>query len=346
MADNYLGGQGLRVALIGATGAVGRELITMLETAPFRVAELLPMASERSTVPGVEFKGRMVTTGNVDLERIQECDLAILAVPPGPAWEIGNKIIPLGCPIVDISGVLGVALGAPRIVADASLHQLDAIHEIGAVVCPSPAVMAASALLAPFRGRFLDLRCRLTVMHSAASRGRDGIRELSGQVAALFNSRSPPTNVFPGGLAFDMQPSTGPHGVDGWTEEETGLAEQVGQIIGIPASNLAATCVVAPWFTGLAMIVHLAAERHLDARLVFELLENAAGIKITGNDATTAEIPRPRSSMQEPSLSVARVRDDPMGEGVHLWAVADEIRYGVARNTLKIMAALLERDLL
>jgi aspartate-semialdehyde dehydrogenase len=332
----------LRIGVAGATGAVGREITTLLDRAELPV-EQVPMASPACKTHSLELGGRNVRVENLLPEHIHACDLLIVAVPPEVAREPVEAALDEGVPIIDLSGVLGPERGVPLVVAAANRVDLEGFREHQAVASPRPEVVGLASLLAPVRAHAADLRCRGTVMHSAAGAGRAGIEELSNQVVSLFNSRTPQRTVFPEGLAFDLEPAIGVPGQDGWTGHEDRCARQLAALLRVPPERFAFTTLMGPWFNGICFSLLLETDAGLDAAQLERIYEAAPAVALaTGSDP----LPRPRRADGMAQIQLGRLRDDPGGGAVHLWAVADELRFGAAGNAVALLAALIEDGLI
>jgi aspartate-semialdehyde dehydrogenase len=332
----------LRIGIAGATGAVGREITTLIDGSELPV-DLLPMASSACKTHSLELGGRNVRVENLLAEHVNACDLVIMAVPPDVARASIEAALDEGVPLIDLSGVLGPDRGIPLVVAGANRMDLGGFREHLAVASPPPEVVVLASLLAPVRTHAVDLRCRGTVMHSAAAAGRGGIEELSNQVVSLFNSRTPQRTVFPEGLAFDVEPALGAPGRDGWTEREDRAAQQLASVLRVPAERFALSALMGPWFNGICLSLLLETDAGLDADQLERIFEAAPGVALaTGADP----LPRPRRADGMAQIQLGRLRDDPGGGAVHLWAVADELRFGAAGNAVALLAALIEDDLI
>jgi aspartate-semialdehyde dehydrogenase len=206
-------------------------------------------------------------------------------------------------------------------------------------------VVGLAHLLGPLRAHAGDLRCRGMVMHSAALRGRGGVEELSNQVVSLFNSRTPQRKVFEHGLAFDLEPLVGQPGDSGWSDHELRISGQAATLLGLAPDRLVLSAMIGPWFNGIAFSLQLETDSGLDAARVASIFEAAPSLALASG-VSADELPRPRRVDGSPQLQVGRLRDDPSGGSVHLWAVADELRFGAAGNAVSLLAALLEDDLI
>lgn len=334
----------LRIGVAGATGAVGREIVSLLQQLELPVGAVVPMASPACTTHTLQVGGSSVRVENLLPELVNTCDLVFFAVPPDAAAEPIRAALEEGVPVVDLTGTLGPAEQVPVVVPGVNRGDLQGFVEHQAVASPRPDVVGLAHLLGPLRTHAGDLRCRGMVMHSAALRGRGGVEELSNQVVSLFNSRTPQRKVFEQGLAFDLEPSVGQPSSSGWTDHELRLSGQAATLLGLAPDRLVLSAMIGPWFNGIAFALQLETDTGLDAARVGSILEAAPAIALSSGGP--GELPRPRRADGSPQLHVGRLRDDPSGGSVHLWAVADELRFGAAGNAVLLLAALIEDDLI
>ncbi len=334
-----------RIGVAGATGAVGSEIVKLLQIADLPVGAVVPMASPGCKTHAVDVAGSSVRVENLLPEVVATCDLVFVAVPPTVAGPAIEAALDDGVPVIDLSGSLGPDRGVPAVVPVANRMALEDFREQLAVTSPRPEVVALATLLAPLRAHAADLRCRGVLMHSASVAGRAGIEELSNQVVSLFNSRTPRRAVFEHGLAFDVIPAIGELGDTGWSDHELRTVGQLARLLRLPPPRLAFTSVVGPWFNGICLSLTVETDAGLNADQVADILEQAPNVELT-RSRHLRDLPAPRRTDGELALMVGRLRDDPSGGGVHVWAAADELRFGAAGNAVAILAALIEDDLL
>jgi aspartate-semialdehyde dehydrogenase len=327
----------IRVGVAGATGAVGSEILALCGRRNSPVSEIVPMVSPDSDVHQVPFAGGSVTVQDLHAENIASCDVVFFAVPRAVAAVHLPGALAAGIAVIDLSGALPP--DAPCVVATVNRSALGRFGDMHAVACPSPAVTTLATLLHPVCSQARELFCRGLVLHPASVRGRAGIEELSQQVVSLFNSRKPVQQLFPHGLAFDVAPLLGDPGSGGWSDVEHATATTVAAMLGLEAPALAVTEVVGPWFNGLCLSLHVVTDLPLGAGDAEALLGPAPGIHLLRDPA---DLPRPRGADGHLGVLVGRLRDDPAGEGFHLWAAADAVRWGAAGNAVAVMKALLE----
>jgi len=222
------------------------------------------------------------------------------------------------------------------VVASLEPEGIEAFRETRIACSPSAPSVALATLLDPLLGLGAT-GCRATVLLSAGLAGRDGIEELSAQVTALFNGRTPPRKVFTSGLAFDLVAQAGPLLEDGSSSVERRVIIEVATLLRLDPSGLAVTTCLVPLFAGLALSAFVSFDDPPDAEEVRRALEQADTVHV-GDPP-----PGPRRLAGRQDLYVGRIRSDPAGQGVHLWATADNLRFGASANALGI-ALLLERQ--
>jgi len=311
--------QGMRVAVFGATGSVGLDLIESLATSPLPIQEIRPVASRALKKSTIDVDGNSIRVhampASLDTSPLIEgIDLAFFATPPSVTQAHAPVVAEEGIATIDIGGSL--AGKVPMMVPGISLDPLQWFQETRLLSTPSaPALMVAS-VLSPLLGLGMT-SCQGVVMLSAGLAGRDGVAELSQQVIALLQSQTPPRKVFPSGLAFDLMPSVGTPG-DDWTGVERRIAVEVAGLLPIPPQRVVISTVMVPLFAGLGL------------SLFVDVSEDLEGVRNALSASSLLEvvdpIPGPRRLIGNPRIHVGRLRADPRGEGIHLWASADNLR--------------------
>lgn len=334
--------EGLSVGVVGATGALGKEVIAALERAPFTIRQLVCVASPGSHQPEVSFLGTNYKVLTLSPETLEQMDLVIAALPVGPGDDLLREAAEAGCTVIDLAGIWANDPGAPLGALGITSVEMDAVREVGVARAAGPIPLVLGAIGAAIRQRSTLLGVRGTVLMPASVAGRAGVDELSGQVVAMFNSREPPRSTFRGGLAFDLLPSWGDLSVEGWSVTERRAAEETGRILGLPAANIALSVVVAPMFAGMGMSLQVFTESGLGAAGVTEALASSGLVSL--HDAGDVAL-QPRGKLGQAVISVGRIRDDPQGAGVHLWVSADPLRL-TAANAVALVADLVLQDLI
>ena len=319
-------GRELRIAVVGATGAVGADLVKALPKSGLPLAELRLLASRGTRVTAVEVEGRsqslhILPPDCSESPLFENIDLAFFCTPPDITRQHAPKVAARGILTFDLGGAL--ADRAPFVCPGADVFPADRIGEGHLACTPSAPAALLATVLAPLLRHGL-VSCRGDFFLSAGLAGRSGVDELSQQVLALFNGGEPPRKVFPAGLAFDLQGQVGELKPGGWTAAELRLREELSTLLELPASTFGLSAVLVPLFAGVAASLHLRFDPNpsLDElRLAFE---GSSHIKLGD------PVPSPRRLVGRAGAYVGRLREDPQGDGVLLWAAADNLRFGAA----------------
>ncbi len=306
----------LKVGVAGATGALGAEILKVLDKAPWRPKVVVPSASARTAIDAVSYGESRLTVEDLATEELGELDLLILAVPPAIAQPIVSQAIADGLLIVDASASLpGVPLVVPWI-------NPEVLADARAVAVPDGPALLLASILGPLGRAGIAGEVDATVLVPASAFGKSGIDELSKAVVALFNSGTAPRKIFDGGLAFDLAPVVGGGVTEaGWTDRELSTSSAVRILTGWEG-EIRITLVLAPLFSGLSATVSLRPRRRVLADLALRVLADG-GARIGGNDARA--VPRPRKVEGRPFAHVGRVRASPAGDHLSLWITMDNL---------------------
>jgi len=329
---------GATIAVAGATGALGKEIVSVLHDASWKPEAVVPLASAASTVPFVDWGEESVAVDDLATQEFDEVDALILAVPPAVATEAGEKAMAAGIPVIDCSGAFGERPNVPLFLPWVNPQALDDIGPEGVVVIPGPTALLLAGVLGPLRRAGVVADVDATVLVPASAWGRGGIEELSSQVVSLFNQGTPSRKVFKDGFAFDLLPQIGTVDESGWTDEERSAVAHVTRLIG-PGGALRVSLVGVPVFNGISATIHLRSPHHLDPALTPRILADG-GVGLPKSPAAR-HLPRPRRDGQ-PFVQVGRLRSDPVDGGLHVWASLDNLK-GAAAAAVAATGALLKR---
>ncbi len=328
----------LNVGVAGATGAVGKEIVEVLERAPWGPQAIVPLASPATTVPFVHYRGNPIAVDDLAHQALDELDLLLLAIPDGPARSFGGQALDDGVPTVDCSGAFEGDDDVPLVVPWINPERLADAVSSRAARLPCAGALLLASVLSPLRRAGLGGEVDAMVLLGASAWGRSGVEELSRQVVTLFNSGTPPRKVFKEGLAFDLLPATGPVDDGGDSDIERAIRTQTTTLAGVEPSRVSAIGV--PVFSGVSAQITIRATRKAPAELITQIL--ADGGLGTPEDESTRSIPRPRSVEGEPFAQVGRIRVDPRGV-LTLWASMDNLR-ATATTAVALGGALIQQD--
>jgi aspartate-semialdehyde dehydrogenase len=328
------------IAIIGATGSVGQELVRVLEQAPFEIGRLVAVGTRASVGRRLEYAGQEVTVKALTADVLQDLDLVFVATRGPLARGLLDDALDDGVRMVDLAGIWRDEPGVPTVAMAANPEDLQVLREVGVVHAPGPLTLALTHILGPLHAAFSLLGVRGSAFLPATIEGRAGTEELSNQVVSLFNAREPQRKVFPDGLAFDLLPVWGAVGDDGWSELERESSAQVVTMLGMDRAVMGVTATVAPLFAGMALSLHLVGEGRITAETAREALQGIGTLRICEDTRDLAV----RKQVGQGRIALGRFRDDPGGSGVHLWAACDPLRLSAA-NAASIGAAVLRERL-
>lgn len=314
-----------RIAVFGATGAVGKDILALLGKAPWKPESVAAFASPRSEIPTVEYNDASLSVDDAENASFEDFDAVFLAVPGDAAREIGERAVGAGALVIDLSGTFADDGEIPVVVPWVNPEALADVPLRGIVQIPSGPALLVASVLGPLQRADLYGSASATVLLPASSEGKAGIEELSRQVVTLFNSGTPPRKVFEQGLAFDMIPQVGDVGPDGWTIREVRASAEVSAVIG--GRTPAITLVGVPLFSGTAATLQIRLSEPAGGERITRILQDG-GVQMPKPGARG--LPRPRKVEGHPFVHIGRLRADPEGDGLHLWAVMDNLRTAAA----------------
>jgi aspartate-semialdehyde dehydrogenase len=328
-----------KIALLGATGAVGRAVLELLEEGAFPAAELRLLASERSREERIDFRGEELVVEAPGERSFRGVDVAVLAAGEEASRTWAPRARAEGVPVVDLSAAFRADPDVPLVVAgvnDAAAREAGKGIVAGACGAAVPLALA----LAPIHRAAGVERASVTVLVPASAAGREGTRQLEAEVLALLNGEEPEPAAFTHRMAFNVVPQIGSFGPDGATAEERAVQADLRRVLSAPGLRATATAVRVPVFHGTAAAVNLRTGRRLGAAEARELLRSAPGVKVV--DAPAERVyPMPMLSAHDESALVGRIREDPTQEnGLDLFVVGDNLRLGGAANALAIVRIL------
>jgi aspartate-semialdehyde dehydrogenase len=325
----------LRVAVAGATGALGSELLSVLDARRFPVGEIVALGTERSAGESIEFQSELYEVGT-EPGRLRGCDLAFLCAPPAGSLELVRLALHLAVPCIDLSGALAPQPAVPLLVADVATPAEALTQPV--IAAPASAALAWATILAPLSTNVRLRRVIGTVLMSVSGGGRLGIEALSEETIALFNQQELPEPPYFGRpVAFDLLPAVGDVEEDGSTAIETALARDLRRLLGEHV-GIGVSSVRVPTFAGDAATLCIETEAPLDPREARALLAKAPGVELWDLDA---EGPNTRATAGRDVVLVGRLRRDPSSEhGLLLWLAADTLHLA-AVNGVKLAEARL-----
>jgi aspartate-semialdehyde dehydrogenase len=327
----------LALALVGATGTVGRTVLDVLDDLDVPVRELRPFASARSAGTTLAFRGDDLRVAAPREGGFRGCDVAIFCAGPAVAREWAPRAWAEGCAVVDDSPAFRGEPDVPLVVPEVNGAAAAGWRARGIVANPCSTATALALALAPLRDAAGLRRVVVSTYQSASGLGQGGVEELERQARGLLNLREPdPPARFPHRLAFNVIPQVGPFVEAGATEDEAKIVRETRRILGDGALAISATAVRVPVFFGHSAAVNVATARPLGAAGARAALSRAQGVKVV-DDPALRVYPMPMLAGSEDVVLVGRLRDDPSQEnGLDLFVAIDNTRKGSATNAVQI----------
>jgi len=336
----------LTLAVVGATGMVGRTVLEVLDDLDVPVSSLRAFASSRSAGTTLAFRADDVRVDALREGAFRGCDVAIFCAGAAVAEEWAPRAWAEGCAVVDDSPAFRMAPDVPLVVPEVNPDALAGFRARGIVANPSTNVTALSVAIAPLRAAAGLRRIVVATYQSVSGIGQGGVEELEREARDLLNLREPEAAArFPHRIAFNVIPQVGAFGEGGRTAEEEKLVRETRKVLGDPGLGIAATAVRVPVFFGHSAAVNVATERKLGADAARELLRKAAGVKVV-DDPAQRIYPMPMLVANEDAVLVGRIREDPSQEnGLDLFLSIENTRKGAATNAIQIARLLAEEHL-
>jgi aspartate-semialdehyde dehydrogenase len=339
---------GYRVAVVGATGNVGREMLNILAERKFPVSEVVPLASARSQGQEISFGDKRLKVQNLENFDFAGVDFALMSAGSSVAKEYGEKIGRTGCIVVDNSSFWRYHADVPLVVPEVNAAVLDAYmarnDRKNIIANPNCSTAQMVVALKPLHDFATIKRVVVDTYQSVSGAGKEGMDELWAQTKGIFVNDKPTPKKFSKQIAFNVIPHIDVFMEDGSTKEEWKMVAETKKILD-PKIKLIATCVRVPVFVGHSEAVNIEFEKPISADEARELLRNAPGLAVidkreAGGYATPIE------AAGEYDTYVSRIREDVTVEnGLSIWVVSDNLRKGAALNTVQILETLIERNL-
>jgi aspartate-semialdehyde dehydrogenase len=333
------------VAVVGATGAVGTEMMRILEERNFPVERLVPLASERSAGKSVKFKGEEIPVKVLDERSFEGVQIALFSA----GGSVSERFAPIaarsGCVVVDNTSAFRMDPDVPLVVPEVNPHAISLYKKKGIIANPNCSTIQMVVVLKPLHDRARIRRVVVSTYQSVSGTGMRAILELEAQVRAWVEGKALEPKVYPHPIAFNCLPHIDVFFEDGYTKEEMKMVNETKKIMEDETIRVTATTVRVPVFRGHSEAINIETERKLTVQEAREILSRAPGVKLW-DDPAEKKYPMPILAAGGDETWVGRIREDTSVEnGLNLWVVADNLRKGAALNAIQI-AEILIRDYL
>jgi aspartate-semialdehyde dehydrogenase len=336
---------GFKVAVVGATGNVGREMLDILAERAFPADEVVALASRRSQGVEVSFGDKTLKAKTLDTYDFSDVDLCLMSAGGEVSKEWSPKIAAKGAVVIDNSSAWRYDQDVPLVVPEVNADAVRGVAKKGIIANPNCSTAQLVVALKPLHDRARVKRVVVATYQSVSGAGKDGMDELDRQTKALYSLQEVEEKKFPKRIAFNLIPQIDVFMEDGYTKEEWKMMAETKKILD-PRIKLTATCVRVPVFIGHSEAVNVEFEDPITADEAREILRAAPGIVVIDKHEPGGYI-TPHEAAGEDATYISRIREDITVEnGLAFWCVSDNLRKGAALNAIQIAEALANRNLL
>ena len=329
-----------KVAVLGATGAVGREMIKILEERNFPISELIPLASARSAGSTLSFRGKEVTVREVTPDSFAGIDIVLGAAPNKLAQEYAPHIVAAGAVFVDNSSAFRMDENVPLVVPE--INPEDALKHNGIISNPNCSTIISLVAVHAINKLSPIKTMTASTYQAVSGAGAGGVIELEEQVNAIVTGNTFVPSVFPYQIAFNLIPQIGGFDENGYTSEEMKMQNEGRKIMHLPELRVGCTCVRVPVYRSHSISITLYTETHLSVEEVKSAIACADGCRLVDNPEVK-EYPMPLDTSDQDLVYVGRIRKDVASEnGISLWCCGDQVRKGAATNAIQIAELLIK----
>jgi aspartate-semialdehyde dehydrogenase len=340
---------GYRVAVVGATGNVGREMLNILAERKFPVSEVVALASTRSIGQEISFGDKVLKVKALDNFDFRGVDFALMSAGSAVSKEWAPKIAATGTIVIDNSSYWRYHSDVPLVVPEVNAHVLDAFMASSSqrriIANPNCSTAQLVVALKPLHDLATIKRIVVATYQSVSGAGKDGVDELYNQTKGMFVTDKPTAHKFPKQIAFNVIPQIDVFMEDGYTKEEWKILAETKKILD-SRIKVSATAVRVPVFVGHSEAVNIEFEKPISPDEARDALRDAPGIMVIDKREPGGYI-TPIECVGDYNTFVSRIREDATVEnGLAMWIVSDNLRKGAALNTIQIAETLIERGLL
>jgi aspartate-semialdehyde dehydrogenase len=339
MKDEY------HVAVAGATGAVGDEMIKVLEEQNFPLASLKLLASSRSAGKTIDFLGESLTVEELREDSFEGVDIALFSAGAAASRQFAPAAARSGCVVIDNSSAWRMDPEVPLVVPEVNPHAIADHRNKSIIANPNCSTIQMVVVLKPIYDAVGIDRVVVSTYQAVSGTGKQAMEELMTQTKKLLSFEEVTPEVYPHRIAFNCFPHIGSFLENGYTEEEMKMVYETQKIMEDPNIRVSATTVRVPVFYGHSEAVNIQTGRKLSAKDARVLLFQAPGVRVMDNPDERI-YPMPSEAAGTNDTLVGRIREDVSIEnGLDLWIVADNVRKGAALNTVQIAELLAKEHL-
>ena len=336
---------GYKVAVVGATGNVGREMLNILDERKFPADEVVALASRRSVGVEVSYGDRTLKVKALEHYDFSDVDICLMSAGGSVSKEWSPKIGAAGAVVIDNSSAWRMDPDVPLIVPEVNAAAIAGFAKKNIIANPNCSTAQLVVALKPLHDKATIKRVVVSTYQSVSGAGKDAMDELFSQTKSVFTLDEVEAKKFTKRIAFNVIPHIDVFMEDGYTKEEWKMVVETKKILD-PKIKLTATCVRVPVFVGHSEAVNIEFEKPLSADEAREILRKAPGCLVIDKRENGGYV-TPYESVGEDATYISRVREDPtVDSGLQMWVVSDNLRKGAALNAIQIAESLINRKLI
>ena len=336
---------GYKVAVVGATGNVGREMLNILAEREFPADEVVALASRKSIGQEAAYGDRTLKVKALEHYDFSDVDICLMSAGSGPSKEWSPKIAAAGAVVIDNSSCWRMDPDVPLIVPEVNAAAVAGFTKKGIIANPNCSTAQLVVALKPLHDKAKIKRVVVSTYQSVSGAGKEAMEELFSQTKAVYQLNDVGAKKFPKRIAFNLIPHIGDFMDDGSTQEEWKMVAETKKILD-PKIKLTATCVRVPVFVSHSEAVNIEFEQPITADEAREILRKAPGCLVIDKREAGGYV-TPYEAAGEDATYISRIREDPtVDNGLVLWVVSDNLRKGAALNAVQIAECLINRKLI
>jgi len=337
--------QKYNVAVVGATGVVGQEMIRILEQRNFPVDKIKLLASERSVGQFLKYKGKAEKVHLLSEETFEGIDIGLFSPGASVSAVYAPKAGKAGCVVIDNTSQFRMDADVPLVVPEVNPKAIAEYKKRNIIANPNCSTIQMVVALKPIHDAVKIKRIVVSTYQAVSGAGKEAMDELSDQVLAIYGHKEIEKKIFPYQIAFNCIPQIDLFLDNGYTKEEMKMVNETRKIMGDDSIQVTATTVRVPVFNSHSESVNIETEKKITAKEVKQLLSKAPGVKVVDN-AKNKLYPMPLDASEQDEVFVGRIREDEsIPNGINMWIVSDNLRKGAALNAVQIAEILIKEYL-
>jgi aspartate-semialdehyde dehydrogenase len=331
------------VAVVGATGAVGETMLSILAERNFPVGNIYALASSRSAGKKVEFGGKMITVEDLDSFDFSKVQIGLFSAGGSVSKIYAPRAAEAGCVVIDNTSEFRYDDEIPLVVPEVNPHAIERYKDRGIIANPNCSTIQMLVALKPIYDAAGIERINVATYQAVSGTGKEAIEELASQTAALLNGREVSSSVYPKQIAFNCLPQIDVFQDNGYTKEEMKMVWETRKILEDESIQVNPTAVRVPVFYGHSEAVHVETGKKLSADEARALLEKASGVQVMDELQDGGYPTAVTEGANHDATWVGRIREDiSHPRGLDLWVVSDNVRKGAALNSVQIAEILIK----